>query len=206
VPLIVDDQWILSIEKQLPELPDEKHSRFMKDYNLSDYDAKVLTASIELADFFEAVAGPLKDKKQAANWVMTTLLGMLNSKGITILESPVTAIAFSKLLALLEKEKINAGAAKTIFDEMVDTKKDPKIIVKEKNLEQVSDLSALETMVKTIINENPEEALAYRNGKTRLFSFFMGQIMKKTRGKADPKIVTQLLKSNLSTEPSIEKK
>ena len=197
VPLIVDDKWIQSVEKQMPELPDEKVSRFIKEYSLEDYDAKVLTTSIELADFFEIVAQPLKDKKQAANWIMTILLGMLNSKDLTISNSPVTAIAFSKLLTLIENNKINANAAKIVFDEMVQTKKDPEIIVKEKGLEQVSDLSELETMVLEVINENPDEVILYRNGKTKLFSFFMGKIMNKTKGKADPKIVTPMLKSKL---------
>jgi len=197
VPLIVDDQWILSVKNQLPELPDEKYSRFMTDYALSAYDAAVLTASIELADFFETMAGPLNDKKQAANWIMTTLLGMLNSKGIPISDSPVTAIAFSKLLTLIENGKINATAAKNVFDEMVETKKDPSLIVKEKKLEQMSDSSELESLVQAVIDENPEEVAAYQKGKTKLFSFFMGKIMKKTRGKADPKILTPLLKSKL---------
>ena len=197
VPLIVDDNWIQEIEKELPELPDEKRSRFVKEYKLADYDAKVLTSSIELADFFEETAEPLKDKKQAANWVMTTLLGMLNTKGISIKKSLITAKAFSKLLLLIENGKINANAAKTVFEEMVETLKSPEVIVKEKGLEQVSDQSELEAMVQDIINENPDEVTAYRGGKTKLFSFFMGKIMKKTRGKADPKIVTQLLKTKL---------
>ena len=197
VPLIVDDHWIQEVKKTMPELPHAKQSRFIQDYKLSDYDAKVLTSSIELADFFETASGPLKDKKQAANWIMSTLLAMLNSKGISIFDSPVTAIAFSKLLTLVENGKINATAGKIVFDEMVETKKDPEIIVKEKGLEQVSDSSGLEIMVENIINENPNEVAAYRDGKTKLFSFFMGKIMKKTQGKADPKIVTLLLKSKL---------
>ncbi|MBT7261331.1 MAG: Asp-tRNA(Asn)/Glu-tRNA(Gln) amidotransferase subunit GatB [Desulfobacula sp.] len=197
VPLIVDDKWILSVEKQIPELPDEKYSRFIKEYNLEDYDAKVLTSSFELADFFEIVAQPLKDKKQAANWIITIFLGMLNSKDFSISNSPVTAIEFSKLLTLIENNKITTIVAKIVFDEMVKTKKDPEIIVKEKNLEQVSDLSELETMVLEVFSENPGEVVLYRNGKTKLFSFFMGKIMKKTQGKADPKIVTQMLKSKL---------
>ena len=197
VPLIVDDRWIQEVKKTMPELPHAKKSRFIQDYKLSEYDAKVLTSSIELADFFEETTAPLKDKKQAANWIMSTLLAMLNSKGISISHSPVSAIAFSKLLTLVENGKINATAAKIVFDEMVETKKDPEIIVKEKGLEQVSDSSGLEIMVENIINENPNEVAAYRDGKTKLFSFFMGKIMKKTQGKADPKIVTLLLKSKL---------
>jgi aspartyl-tRNA(Asn)/glutamyl-tRNA(Gln) amidotransferase subunit B len=197
VPLIVDDQWIKDVEKQMPELPDEKYSRFIREYKLIDYDAKVLTSSIELARFFEETAASLKDKKLAANWIMTTLLGMLNTKGIAITESPVTAKAFSKLLWLIENKKISANAAKIVFEEMSKSSKDPETIVKDKGLEQVSDQSQLETIVMDIIKENPEEVKAYRDGKNKLFSFFMGQMMKKTRGKADPKIVASLLKNNL---------
>ena len=197
VPLIVDEAWIQDVKTTMPELPDAKQARFEKAYQLSDYDASVLTASIELADFFEATVQSLKNYKQAANWITTTLMGMLNAKGIDITESPVSAKNFSKLLELLEKGSINANAAKTVFEEMAETGKAPDAIVKEKGLEQVSDSSELEAMVDEVIKENPEEAQSYRNGKTKLFSFFMGQIMKKTRGKADPKIVGPLLKTKL---------
>jgi len=197
VPLIVDDEWISSVNKTMPELPHEKISRFMKAYKLSSDDAKILTSSIELANFFEKTAASLKDKKQAANWVMTTLLGMLNAKGISISQSPVSADSFSRLLSLVESGTINTNAAKTVLEEMVSSSKYPEIIVKERGLEQLSDQTQLETMVDKIIKENPDEVTAYRGGKTKLFSFFMGQIMKITRGKADPKIVTQLLNSKL---------
>ena len=197
VPLIVEDDWIQSVEKVMPELPDEKKARFVKDYNLSEYDADVLTASIDMANFFEETIRPLENIKQAANWIMTTLMGMLNAKGLDIGESPVSAQAFSELLTLIEKGSINANAAKSVFEEMAETGKAPAAIVKEKGLEQVSDQSELEGLVDEVIQENPDEAEAYRNGKTKLFSFFMGQIMKKTRGKADPKVVGPLLKSKL---------
>ncbi|MCP3872899.1 MAG: Asp-tRNA(Asn)/Glu-tRNA(Gln) amidotransferase subunit GatB [Desulfobacteraceae bacterium] len=197
VPLIVDEKWIQDVAKDMPELPDEKLQRFINDYNLSDYDAQVLTSSIELADYFEETAAPLKEKKQAANWVMTTLLGMLNTKGINITQSPIRAKAFSKLLLMIEDNKINANAAKIVFEQMLNTSKDPVTIVKEKGLEQVSDQSELETMVLDVINENPDEVTAYKGGKTKLLSFFIGQIMKKTRGKADPKVVNSILKSKL---------
>ena len=192
-PLIVDDAWIKTIEKELPELPDEKFSRFVKQYALSDTDVRVLTSSIALADFFEQAAAPLQNKKQAANWVLTTVLAMLNAKGISIAESPVPAQAVGKLLVLVETRKINASAAKTVFDIMVETSKDPALIVQEKGLEQVSDTSELESAIMAVINENPEETAAYRDGKTKLFSFFMGQVMKKTKGKADPAAVKQIL-------------
>jgi len=128
---------------------------------------------------------------------MTTVLGMLNAKGIPITQSPVSPEAVSKLLLLVENKKINANAAKIVFDLMVETQKDPELIVTEKGLEQVSDTSELESTIMSVIRENPEEAAAYRGGKTKLFSFFMGQIMKKTNGKADPKIITPLLKTKL---------
>ncbi|MFH2061094.1 MAG: Asp-tRNA(Asn)/Glu-tRNA(Gln) amidotransferase subunit GatB [Pseudomonadota bacterium] len=197
VPLIVDNQWIQEIKNQMPELADEKQTRFITSYGLASYDADVLTSSIDLADFFEQTCVNLTDKKQAANWIMTHLLGMLNSKGIDISQSPVTATSFSKLLGLMEKNIINASTAKTVFEDMVKTGNDPETIVKTKGLQQVSDQSELEAMVAAVIEENPEEASAYRDGKTKLFSFFMGQIMKKTRGKADPKIITALLQKLL---------
>jgi aspartyl-tRNA(Asn)/glutamyl-tRNA(Gln) amidotransferase subunit B len=192
-PLIVDDAWIETVEKELPELPDEKFSRFVKQYTLSDIDAGVLTSSIALANFFEQAAAPLQNKKQAANWVLTTVLAMLNAKGISITESPVSAQAVGKLLVLVETKKINTSAAKTVFDLMVETSKDPSLIVQENGLEQVSDVSELESAVMAVIHENPEETAAYRDGKTKLFSFFMGQVMKKTKGKADPAAVKLIL-------------
>jgi aspartyl-tRNA(Asn)/glutamyl-tRNA(Gln) amidotransferase subunit B len=192
-PLIVDDRWIKTVEKELPELPDEKFSRFVRQYDLSETDAGILTSSIALADFFEQAAAPLQNKKQAANWVLTTVLAMLNAKGISITESPVSAQAVGKLLVLVETKKINASAAKTVFDLMVETSKDPALIVQENGLEQVSDVSELESAVMAVINENPEETAAYRDGKTKLFSFFMGQVMKKTKGKADPAAIKQIL-------------
>lgn len=197
VPLIVDDNWIAEVSREMPELPDEKKARFIKEFQLSEYDAEVLTASIDMAHYFEETIAPLQNIKQAANWTMTTLMALLNAKGIDITESPVSAAAFSELLQLLEKGSINGNAAKTVFEEMAETGKAAAAIVKEKGLEQVSDYSELETMVDTVIEENPDEAEAYRSGKTKLFSFFMGQIMKKTRGTADPKVVTPLLKSKL---------
>jgi len=197
VPLIVDQQWIQSVAEKMPELPTAKKARFIKQFQLSAYDAGVLTASIDLADFFEKTISNLKDIKQAANWTMTTLMGMLNSKGLGISQSPVSAGAFSSLLKLLEKGTINANGAKIVFETMIVSGNDPASIVKEKGLEQVSDQTKLEEMVDELIQDNPDEVAAYRGGKKNLFSFFMGQIMKKTRGKADPKIVTPLLKSKL---------
>lgn len=197
VPLIVDDQWIDDVKKDMPELPEAKKNRFMDEYGLSPYDAEVLTASRPLADYFEKTSKNLKDKKQAAHWIMGSVLGLIKSEGVSIEESPVSAQALAELLLLLEQNRINANAAKTVFESMISSDKGPEEMVKEKGLEQVSDQSELEGIVNEIIGGNPKELEAYRKGKTKLFSFFMGQIMKKTKGKADPKIITSLLKNKL---------
>ncbi len=197
VPLIVDTGWIEKMSEEMPELPDEKKARFITDHSLSEYDAGVLTASIELADFYEQTIASLSDKKQAANWIMTTLLGMLNQQGIGIENSPVSAQEFAALLKLLEGNTINAKAAKTVFETMVESGDSANDIVSKLGLEQVSDQSALAETIDEVIAENPDEVNAYRGGKNKLFSFFMGQVMKKTRGKADPKVVTQILKEKL---------
>lgn len=199
VPLIVNDDWITNAAARLPELPDEKKQRFISDFGLDDDAAAVLTSSVDLANFFEITATPLENKKQTANFIMTTLLGMLNAKGFDIADSPVSAKDVSNLLALIEQGKINASAAKTICEEMMLCQKDPEVIVKEKDLEQISDRHQLESIVEQILTDSPDEIAAYKNGDTRLLRFFMGQIMKHTRGKADPEIVTRLLETRLST-------
>ncbi len=197
VPLIVDEEWINKTKAEMPELPHDRKARFMEQYQLSDYDAAILTSTRDLADYFEEAINGLSNVKQAANWIITNLLGMLNTKGLEISQSPVTAADLCALLGLFENGKINAKAAKLVFEQMVETGKAPAQIVKEQGLEQVSDSGELETFVQEVIDENPDEVTAYREGKTKLFSFFMGQVMKKSRGKADPKLVTPLLQSKL---------
>ncbi len=202
VPLIVDEAWIDEVKADMPELPDVKKARFIEQYNLSSYDAEVLTSSRNLADYFEATAALLQDKKLAANWIMGPILAMVKSEGNTIDAPPISAADLAELLTLLEKNVINSTAAKTVFEKMISSdNKNSELkaiqIVREMGLEQVSDQSALKAVVDEVIEQNPSELEAYRNGKTKLFSFFMGQIMKKTKGKADPKIVTQLLDEKL---------
>ncbi|MEA1966652.1 MAG: Asp-tRNA(Asn)/Glu-tRNA(Gln) amidotransferase subunit GatB [Thermodesulfobacteriota bacterium] len=197
VPLIIDDQWMDKVKASLPELPDAKKARFVKQYTMTANDADVLTSSRELADYFEESAENIKEKKLAVNWVMGPVLGLLKTEELLIDASPVSAKSLAKLLKLLEQNKINAKAARTVFEEMVSSDKNPETIVSEKGLEQVSDKSELDNMVAEIIESNPAEYKAYKDGKTKLFSFFMGQIMKKSRGKADPKVITEILKKRL---------
>jgi aspartyl-tRNA(Asn)/glutamyl-tRNA(Gln) amidotransferase subunit B len=196
---MVDKAWIQQVSDRMPELPDQKKARFISRYELSEYDAQVLTADIHLADFFETAMAGLSNAKQTANWITTTLLGLLNAKGIDITRSPVSPENFAALMKLLESDAITATVAKTVFEEMARTGNDPETIVREKGLEQVSDTSELAALVDTILARNPDEVTAYRNGKTKLFSFFMGQVMKQTRGKADPKTVTPILRAKLQS-------
>ena len=200
VPLHVDTDWIQQVSDQMPELPDQKKDRFISAYQLSEYDAQVLTADIHLADFFEAAMAQLSNAKQTANWITTTLMGLLNSRGIDITRSPVSADHFAGLMGLLESNTITAASAKTVFEEMAETGNDPVRIVRKKGLEQVSDTTELTALIDAILAQNPDEVAAFQNGKTKLFSFFMGQVMKQTRGKADPKIVTPILQSKLKSE------
>ncbi|MDT8378513.1 MAG: Asp-tRNA(Asn)/Glu-tRNA(Gln) amidotransferase subunit GatB [Desulfotignum sp.] len=199
VPLIVDDDWIRQVSEQMPELPDQKKDRFISQYQLSEYDAQVLTADIHLANFFEQAMAGLSNVKQTVNWITTTLLGRLNAQGLDITRSPVSATDFAALMKLLESNTITASVAKNVFEEMAETGNDPRTIVKLKGLEQVSDTSELTALVDTILEQNPDEVTAFRNGKTKLFSFFMGQVMKQTRGKADPKTVTPILQAKLQS-------
>ena len=197
VPLIVDEGWMNQVRATLPELPDAKKIRFMEQYAMSVCDASVLTSTISLADYFEDTAKELKDIKLAANWIMGPVLGLLKNNETTVDNIPIKAGFLAELLKLIETNAINANAAKTVFDEMVKTGKQAREIVKEMGLEQVSDQGALEKIVAKVMEANPKELEAYRNGKTKLLSFFMGQIMKLSCGKADPKIITQILKEKL---------
>jgi aspartyl-tRNA(Asn)/glutamyl-tRNA(Gln) amidotransferase subunit B len=197
VPLVIDNEWIDEIKKTLPELPDKKKERFIQEHNLSVYDADVLTSSRELADYFEKCLNIYKNPKQVGNWVMGPLLGMLNAENKTIEESMVTAKNLANLLLLIDDGTISGKIAKTVFEEMAKTGKPPETIVSEKELVQVADVSIIEEIVLNVLSQNKNEVQAYKNGKTKLLGFFVGQIMKETKGKANPKIVNDLLKKNL---------
>jgi aspartyl-tRNA(Asn)/glutamyl-tRNA(Gln) amidotransferase subunit B len=197
VPLVIDDQWIQSIKTSLPELPDQKKQRFIREYELPAYDAGLLTSEGELADYFEACVRSFPKAKQASNWIMGSLLGLLNAEGKTIEESPISADELAQLLALIEQGTISGKIAKSVFEEMAKTGKPAETIVNEKGLVQISDTGAIEEVVARILDACPAEVEAYKKGKTKLMGFFVGQVMKETRGKANPKIVNELLKKKL---------
>jgi aspartyl-tRNA(Asn)/glutamyl-tRNA(Gln) amidotransferase subunit B len=197
LPIVIDQAWIEGVRSHLPELPDDKKARFMEQYELSEYDASVLTAQKSVAVYYEACLEHFKEHKTVANWVMGDLMYHLKNDNREIEECPVTPAMLVSMLKLIADGTISGKIAKTIFEEMYNTGRDPMKIVKEKGLVQVSDTSSIEALVQGVIKENPKEVQAYRAGKHKLLTFFVGQVMKKCQGKANPKVVNEILQEKL---------
>ncbi len=193
VPIVVDKKWIADLKNRLPELPDDRRKRFISQYCLPEYDADFLTAEKEIADYFEVCANIAKDAKQVSNWIMGSLSALLNTEKKRINSSPVSAKDLARLINLVEENVISVKIAKKVFGDMAQTKKSAKQIVKEKGLVQVSDEVVIKKIAARILMQNKEEVEAYKTGKTKLMGFFVGQVMKETKGKAAPKIVNQIL-------------
>ena len=198
LPLVLDPKWIAGIKASLPELPDAKKARFVADYKLSPYDAGVLVAEKENAEFFETVARGRKDPKLAANWVIVELFGALNRLGKDIGTSPVSAKQLAGLLDLIENDTISGRIAKDVFGFMIETGKDAAAIVEERGLKQVTDSGAIEGAIDKVIADNAVKVAEYRSGKQALFGWFVGQVMKSTGGKANPAAVNEILKRKLA--------
>jgi aspartyl-tRNA(Asn)/glutamyl-tRNA(Gln) amidotransferase subunit B len=198
VAIHISDELLEEIRKTLPELPLEKRERFVAQYDIPLYDAQVLTASRALADYYEEVAGKSGKPKVASNWVMGDILGHLREDKKDIEESPVSARSLAAMIHLIEDGTISGKIAKEVFEEMWKTGREPKPIVEEKGLVQITDTGAIEQVVDDILAANQEQVEAYRQGKEKLFGFFVGQVMKATRGKANPKLVNDLLNRKLS--------
>jgi aspartyl-tRNA(Asn)/glutamyl-tRNA(Gln) amidotransferase subunit B len=199
LPLELEDKWIEGIKASLPELPDEKKARFMSDFGLSAYDAGVLVAERETAAYYEDVlaGGKKRDAKIAANWVISELFGRLNKMGKSITDSPVTAANLGGLIDLIADDTISGRIAKDVFDAMVETGKDAAAIVAEKGLKQITDTGAIEKIIDEIIAANPKQAETFRAGKQGVAGWFVGQVMKATKGQANPKLVNELLAKKL---------
>ena len=207
LPLVLDPAFVDGIKAELPELPDEKKERFMRDYGLSAYDAGVLVVDRETADYFEAVATGGKtqrDAKQAANWVIGNLFGALNTTGKPIANSPVSPVQLGALLDLIADGTISGRIAKDIFEIMIETSRDPASIVVEKGLQQITDTDAIEAAVNQVIAENPGPVADVRDGNEKAVGWFVGQVMKATQGKANPGQVNKLLRDKLLCDPSPE--
>ncbi len=198
VRLEIAEDYVRQLKKMLPELPAVRRQRFMDQYGLPEYDAEILTSSRELADYYEQTVKIINDAKLVSNWVLGDVLRVLNDKKIEIKEFPISEIRFAELLKLIREGKISSSAAKKVFDVLLTSDKSADVIVKEMGLIQVSDDSAIESMVKEVLAEYPDEVNAYKNGKTGLIGFFVGQVMRKSAGKANPKIVNSILLRLLS--------
>ena len=195
VPVDISHEWIEVIRETLPELPDARKERFVKEYELPDYDAVILTDSRELADYFEAVLSSYSNPKKVSNWIMTELLREL--KGEDIGQCRVLPGHLGALLLMIEDGVISGKIAKTVFTDMLESGKNPEIVVKEKNLVQVSDETELLSLVREILSENPDQVKEFRGGKTKLMGYFVGQLMQKTKGKANPKLANKLFQREL---------
>jgi aspartyl-tRNA(Asn)/glutamyl-tRNA(Gln) amidotransferase subunit B len=197
LPLVLDEDWIAALKAALPELPDAKRARFMREYSLSAYDAAVLVAERATADFFETVARG-RDAKAAANWVMGDLFGALNRTANTIETSPVSAASLGGLLDLIANNTINGRIAKDVFEAMIETGQDAAAIVDAKGLRQVTDTSAIDAAVAAVLAANADKVAEYRSGKDKLFGFFVGQVMRSMAGKGNPALVNEALKRGLA--------
>jgi aspartyl-tRNA(Asn)/glutamyl-tRNA(Gln) amidotransferase subunit B len=197
LPIDLEQGFVDALKATLPELPDEKKHRFEKDYGLSAYDAGVLVAERETADFFE-VAAKGRDAKAAANWVMSELFGRLNKADMAITDSPVSADALGGLIDLITDGTISGRIAKEVFDDMWATGKDAAAIVEEKGLKQISDTGAIEAIIDGIIADSPDNVAQFQGGNEKVIGWFVGQVMKASQGKANPKVVNELLRKKLA--------
>ncbi len=193
VPVVVSEEWIEKIKKDMPELPDQKIERFIKEYGLPQYDAEILTEEKPLSEWFEEAVKLGGKPKEVANWIMVELLRLLNEEGKTINECSLKPVQLVELIDLINKGKINRNTAKEVFEEMFKTGKTAEAIVKEKGLTQISDDSVIIEAIKEVMDKNPKEMERFKNGEEKLLGFFVGQVMKITKGKANPKIVNELI-------------
>ena len=197
LPLVLEESWVTELGRHLPELPDAKRARFMRDYGLPAYDSGVLVAEQATADFYETVAKG-RDPKLAANWVIGDLFAALNRTGRDIETSPVSAASLGGLLDLMADGTINGRIAKDVFEAMVDTGEDAAAIVEKRGLRQVTDTGAIDAAVADVLAKNADKLAEYKAGKDKLFGFFVGQVMKAMAGKGNPALVNEALKKALS--------
>ncbi len=199
VPIAVDTEWVEAVRKTLPELPDSKRERFVSEYGIPAYDAQVLTASKSLANYFEEASRLFPNPKSVSNWIMSELIRELKRDEREIEACPVTPAHLAELLQLIDTGVVSGKIAKSVFEEMYRSGKAPKVIVEEKGLVQVKDEGAIDALIDAVLAENPKETEDYRAGKEKLFGFFVGQVMKKSKGKANPQMVNDALRKKLKS-------
>ena len=196
LPLKISSEFIEEVKKQLPELPEQKKTRYIQDFEITQYDADVITAEKRVAEFFECVAEKV-NPKLVANWICAELFGRLNKKGISFDSLPISTENFISLLQLIESNQISGKIGKEILDKMFEGNEGPKSIVKKYNLIQISDTSEIEKYIQDVLDANSEKVKEFKEGKEKLFGFFVGQIMKASKGKANPKTVNEILTKKL---------
>ena len=197
LPVVLDEGFIKSIKDLMPELSEEKEKRFIREYKLSDYDANVLSVDPNLSNFFEEVVVRSRNPKLATNWIMGELSAFLNKDNLSILETKVDSINLGNLLSRIEDSTISGKIAKEVFEEMWNSEKSPDEIIQEKGLKQVTDSSEIEKIINQVLEQNQSQLEHYKAGKDKLFGFFVGQVMKISKGKANPKQVNKILKEKL---------
>ena len=197
VPIVIDDAWVEEIRKTIPELPEQKRERFSNSYDIPEYDAGVLTSSRPLADYFEQCASQFPQPKIISNWIMGDLLRELKKDGKNIKECPIIPSALVDLLKLIDSGVISGNIAKGVFEEMYQTQKPADLIVEEKGLKQITDSSAIEKIIDQVIQANPSQVEELRGGKEKVLGFLVGQVMKASKGKANPGVVNKLLKEKI---------
>jgi aspartyl-tRNA(Asn)/glutamyl-tRNA(Gln) amidotransferase subunit B len=196
LPLNLEQSLVDKIKGELPELPDEKKERFIREHNLSAYEANILVSEKEISDYYEKVIRDC-DKKMAKNWITVELFSVLNKNNLSILNSPVSAKNLSALIKMISSGKISGKIAKQVFEKMQIEDKDPKKIIEEEDLTQQSDPKQLEKIILEMLSKNQDKVTQYKSGKEKLFGYFVGEVMKISKGKANPNLVNQILKNKL---------
>ena len=197
LPLTLDDDWIKGLQETIPELPDQIKERFINEYSLSSYDANIIVSDKATSEYFEDVVKN-RNPKLVITWVTGELFSILNKKNLIIEDSPITSKQLGELVDNIENGKISNRQAKEVLEEMCESGKGASEIIDEKGLSQISDENEIESLVDNVLNSNPENVKKYKNGKDKLFGFFVGEAMKLSKGKANPKIVNDLIKKKLS--------
>lgn len=197
-PIVVEKDFIESIKNELPELPEAKKLRFISEYQLPEYDAALLTETKEMADYYESVVQHCTDYKLASNWVMSEIIRILNDRKISIVDFPLSPEQIAELLNMVVTEKISLKIAKKVYEEMLATNRSAEAIVSEKGLVQISDTSELAKIIEEILSKNPKQVEEYKGGKDKVLGFFVGQVMRATKGQANPALVNKILKEKLA--------
>jgi aspartyl-tRNA(Asn)/glutamyl-tRNA(Gln) amidotransferase subunit B len=200
LPVMITEEWKEEVRRSLPELPQARRDRFLRDYSLSDYDAAQLTSSKALANYYEAVTKACGEPKLAANWMLSELLYLLKDANLEITESPIAANELANLLNAIRNGSVSGKMGKDILVQMFTTGKTARQIISEQSLEQINDAETISRMTREIMAANPKQLEQYRKGKTATFGWFVGQVMKATRGQANPQLVQEVLKKELSGE------